>query len=79
MPNTKKGPHSGYFWREHPLFLPESCVFAITLVCLLGVGKYEKILRPTQNPTFAGMDPLPETWATDTKASTTATYFLQNN
>ena len=25
----------------------------------MGVGTYEKILRPTQNPTLAGMDPLP--------------------
>ena len=25
---------------------------------LVGVGTYEKILRPTQNPTLAGMDPL---------------------
>ena len=58
MPNPKKGPHSGYFWREHPLFGPKSCVFEIALVSLVGVGTYEKILRPTQNPTLAGMDPL---------------------
>ena len=58
MPNPKKGPHSGYFWQEHPLFGPESCVFEIALVILVGVGTYEKILRSTQNPTLAGMDPL---------------------
>ena len=27
---------------------------------LVGVRTYEKILRPTQNPTLAGMDPLPK-------------------
>ena len=39
---------------------PESCVFEIALVSLVGVGTYKKILRPTQNPTLAGMDPLPQ-------------------
>ena len=38
--------------------LAESCVFEIALVSLVGVVTYEKILRPTQNPTLAGMDPL---------------------
>ena len=41
------------------------CVFEIALVSLVGIGTYEKILRPTQNPTLAGMDPL-------TKSSTEA-------
>ena len=27
---------------------------------LVGIGTYKKILRPTQNPTLAGMDPLVE-------------------
>ena len=49
---------SGYFWQEHPLFGPESCVFEIAVVSLVGVGTYEKNLRPTKNPTLAGMDPL---------------------
>ena len=26
---------------------------------LVGVNTYENIIRPTQNPTLAGMDPLP--------------------
>ena len=38
--------------------LAESCVFEIALVSLVGVGTYEKILIPTQNPTLAGMDPI---------------------
>ena len=45
--------------RTPPFFGPENCVFEIALVSLVGVGTYEKILRPTQNPTLAGMDPLP--------------------
>ena len=33
-------------------------VFEIALVSLVGVRTYENSLRPTQNPTLAGMDPL---------------------
>ena len=32
--------------------------FEIALASLVGVGTYKKILRPTQNPTLAGIDPL---------------------
>ena len=39
---------------------PKVAFFEIELVSLVGVGTYEKILRPTQNPTLAGMDPLPQ-------------------
>ena len=52
-----KGAHLGGFWQEPPLFGPESCVFEIALVILVGVGINEKILRPSQYPTLAGMDP----------------------
>ena len=39
---------------------PESCVFEMALESLVGVGTYKKILRPTKNPTLAGMDPITE-------------------
>ena len=58
MPKTKKGHFRGIFGKNTPFFGPESCVFEIALVSLVGVGTYEKILRPTQNPTLASMDPL---------------------
>ena len=46
------------FGKNPPFFGPKSCVFEIALVSLVGVRTYENILRPTQNPTLAGMDPL---------------------
>ena len=58
MPKTKKGHFQGIFGKNTPFFGPESCVFDIPLVSLVGVRTYENILRPTQNPTLAGMDPL---------------------
>ena len=58
MPKTKKGHFRGIFGKNIPFFGPESCVSEIEFVSLVGVGTYEKILRPTQNPTLAGMDPL---------------------
>ena len=58
MPNTKKGHIRGIFGKNTPFFGPESCVFEIALVSLVLVGTYDFFLRPTQNPTLAGMDPL---------------------
>ena len=58
MPNTKKGHIQGIFGKNLPFFGPKSYVFEIALVILVGVLTYENILRPTQNPTLAGMDPL---------------------
>ena len=58
MPKTKKGHFRGIFGENTPFFGPESCVFEIALVSLVGVGTYKKNLRPTRNPTLAGMDPL---------------------
>ena len=58
MPKTKKGHFRGIFGDNTPFFLSENCVFDIALVSLVGVGTYEKILRPTQNPTLVGMDTL---------------------
>ena len=58
MPKTKKGHFRGIFGKNTPFSGPKSCVLKITLVSLVGVGTYEKILRPTQNPTLACMDPL---------------------
>ena len=40
-----KGAHLGIFSENPPFFGPESCVFEIALVSLVGVGTYEKILR----------------------------------
>ena len=57
---NKKGHFRGIVGKNTLFFGPESCVFEIALVSLVGVGTYGKILRPTQNPTLAGMDPL--TW-----------------
>ena len=54
----KKGHIRGIFGKNPPFFGPKSCVFEIALVRLVGVRTYENILRPTQNPTLAGMDPL---------------------
>ena len=58
MPKTKKGHFRDIFGEKNPFFRPESSVFEIALVILVGVCTHEKILRPTQNPTLAGMDPL---------------------
>ena len=55
MPKTKKGHIRGIFGENPPFFGPKSCVFEIALVTLVGVRTYENILRPTQNPTLAGM------------------------
>ena len=54
----KKGCIQGIFAKNTPFFGPGSGVFEIALVSLVGVGTYKKILRPTRNPTLAGMDPL---------------------
>ena len=54
----KKGNIGGIFGENPPFFGPKSCVFEIALVSLVGVRTYEIVLRPTQNPTLAGMDPL---------------------
>ena len=48
----------GIFGKNLPFFGPKSSVFEIALVSLVGVGIYEKILRPSQSSTLAGMDPL---------------------
>ena len=58
----KKGHFRGIFGEITPFFGPENCVFEIALVILVEVGTYEKILRPTKNPTLAGMDPLPRVY-----------------
>ena len=58
MPNTKKGHIRGIFGKNPPFFGPKSFVFEIALVSVVGVRTYENILRPTQNPTLAGMGPL---------------------
>ena len=57
----KKGHIQGVLAGTPPFFGPKSCVFEIVLVSLVGVRTYENIIRPTQNPTLAGMDPL--SWA----------------
>ena len=54
----KKGHIRGIFGENPPFFGPSSCVFEISFVSLVGVRTYVSILRPTQNPTLAGMDPL---------------------
>ena len=58
MPKTKKGHFRDIFGEKNPFFRPESSVFEIALVILVGVCTHEKILRPTQNPTLAGMESL---------------------
>ena len=54
----KKGHIRGIFCENPPFFGPQSWVFKIALVRLVGIITYENILRPTKNPTLAGMDPL---------------------
>ena len=58
---TRQKPENGHFrgifGKNTPFLDPKAAFFDIVLVSLVGVGIYEKILRPTQNPTLAGMDP----------------------
>ena len=54
----KKGHIRGIFGKNPPFFGPKSCVFVRALVILVGVCTYDNILRTSQNPTLAGMDPL---------------------
>ena len=60
MSKTKKGLFRDIFGKNPPFFGPKSCIFEIALVILVGLRTYKNILRPTQNPTLAGMDPLLE-------------------
>ena len=70
--NKKKSTFGDIFGKNTPFFGPESCVFEIALVSLVGVRTYKNIPRPTQNPTLAGMDPLPRLMGLNF-------YFLQNS